>query len=306
MIKSFTVTNYLGDAIEMELGRPELTGLLISSVSGLGPVKATINTSEVATYDGSRFNSARSTQRNIVFQIKFMNSVAGESIEDARLKTYKYFPVKKKVELVIKTENRVAKIDGYVESNEPDIFSSQESAQISIICPDPYFYSIDNDIQTTNFYFVEPMFEFPLINDSLTEPTLLLGDIDNSTEGIITYYGDTDIGMIINIHASDAATNIRVYNIRSKESMLIDTSIIKKMTGSGVIAKDEIVINTMTGEKSITLIRDGVTYNILNCLGKDTSWLTLSKGDNLISFTADTGLDNLQFRVDNYIVYEGI
>ena len=67
MIYSFTITNYLGDTIKLTLREPALSGFLIKSVTGLGPVKANINTTEVATNDGSKFNSARLTQRNIVF-----------------------------------------------------------------------------------------------------------------------------------------------------------------------------------------------------------------------------------------------
>jgi phage-related protein len=145
MIKSITVTNYLGDSIKLELGRPEQSGFLIKSISGLGPSKANINTTEVSTNDGSLFNSARLNQRNIVFDFIFVESINRESIEDIRQKSYKYFPIKKNVDLLIETDNRIVKTTGYVESNEPNIFSSQEGAQISIICPDPYFYSTEKN-----------------------------------------------------------------------------------------------------------------------------------------------------------------
>lgn len=66
MIHSFAITNYLGDRIKLDLREPEVSGFLIKSVTGLGPVKATVNTTEVVTNDGSMFNSARLSQRNIV------------------------------------------------------------------------------------------------------------------------------------------------------------------------------------------------------------------------------------------------
>ena len=59
MIHSFAITNYLGDRIKLDLREPEFSGFLIKSVTGLGPVKATVNTTEVVTNDGSMFNSAR-------------------------------------------------------------------------------------------------------------------------------------------------------------------------------------------------------------------------------------------------------
>ena len=86
----------------------------------------------------------------------------------------------------------------------------------------------------------------------------------------------------------------------------INTEKISSLTGKGIVASDDIVINTAKGEKSITLIREGVSYNILNCLDKNTDWFTLAKGDNIFAFTADSGVTNLQFRVENKVIYEGV
>ena len=307
MIYSIVVTNYLGDRIKLELRKPDVSGFLIKSITGLGPAKANVNTTEVSTNDGSLFNSARLSQRNIVLDMVFINTVYGESIEDLRQKSYKYFPLKKSVELTIETDNRYVKTTGYVESNEPNIFSSQEGTQISIICPDPYFYSAGEDgNNVTNFYSIDPMFEFPFSNESLNEPLLVFGEIQIKTEGVITYHGDSEIGVMIYIHAIGPATNINIYNTETREVMRINTEKISSLTGKGIVASDDIVINTAKGEKSITLIREGVSYNILNCLDKNTDWFTLAKGDNIFAFTADSGVTNLQFRVENKVIYEGV
>lgn len=307
MIYSLAVTNFLGDRIRLELGKPENTGFLIKSITGLGPVKANVNTTEVATNDGSMFNSARLSQRNIVIQMVFVNSIYGEDIEAIRQKSYKYFPIKKNVELVIETDNRYVRTTGYIESNEPDIFSKQEGTQISIICPDPYFYSASEDgDNVTDFYSIAPMFEFPFSNESLTEPLLVFGEIQIKTEGVITYSGDSEIGVMIYIHAIGPAEHINIYNTETREVMTIDTVKLEKLTGRGLIAGDDIIINTLKGEKSITLVRSGVSYNILNCLDKNTDWFTLVKGDNIFAFTADSGVTNLQFRIENKVIYEGV
>ena len=49
MIRAVTFTNYLGDSIRLDLARPEESGFIIKSVTGLGPGKANINTTEIAT-----------------------------------------------------------------------------------------------------------------------------------------------------------------------------------------------------------------------------------------------------------------
>ena len=185
-------------------------------------------------------------------------------------------------------------------------FSSQEGTSISIICPDPFFYSAGEDgNNVTDFYSIDPLFEFPFSNESLTEPLLVFGEIQIKTEGVITYYGDAEIGVTIYIHAIGPANNINIYNTETREVMKIDTGKLQKLTGKGIVASDDIVINTSKGDKSITLIREGVSYNILNCLDKNTDWFTLAKGDNIFAFTADSGVTNLQFRIENKVIYEG-
>lgn len=304
MIYSVTVTNYVGDRIKIDLGEPNKTGFLIYNIEGLGPGKANINTTEISTADGSKFNSARLSQRNIVISMMFSDTVYHETIEQIRHKTYKYFPLKKEVELIFETEERYVKIKGITESNEPTIFSSKEAAQISIICPDPFFYSVGAN-NVTPFYTVEPLFHFPFSNESMEKVTEF-GRIHFVTEGIVEYEGDTDIGILIYIHVLGSASNITITKTETREVMKIDTDKIEDITGEPLQAKDDIIINTMQGQKSIVLVREGTTYNILNCLDKNTDWFTLSKGDNIFAFTAEENPTNLQFRIENLIIYEGV
>lgn len=307
MIKSFKVTNFLGESITLELDKPLKTGFIVKNVSGLGPAKANVNTTEVSTNDGSMFNSARLSERNIVFNFLFIESEDGGSIEQIRHKSYKFFPLKKQLELVIETDNRLVRTIGYVESNEPDIFSDKEGAVVSILCPDPYFYSVGDDAkEKLDLFSIEPSFEFPFSNESLTDPLIVFGEITLQTEGVITYDGDAEIGITIRIHAIGPAYNIDIYNLGTREKMSINTSRLEAMLGTGIVPSDDIIISTTKGNKSITLIREGVSYNILNCLDKNTAWFSLTKGDNVFAFTAQYGVTNLQFQIENEVIYEGV
>lgn len=304
MIKAITVTNYLGDSIRLELARPEESGFVVKSVTGLGPGAANINTTEVSTNDGGLYNSSRLPARNIVITLGFLWK---DSIEDVRQKSYKFFPIKKRLTLLIETDNRSAEIEGYVESNDPDIFSKEEGSDISIICPNPFFYSAgENGNNTTVFYGIEPMFEFPFSNESLSECLLEMGAIRNQTENVITYDGDSEIGVTITIHAVGEASKITIYNTGTREIMRIDTDKIAQFTGSGIVAGDDIVICTVKGSKSIILQRAGKSINILNCLEKNADWFQLAKGDNIFAYTAESGSSNLQFKIENRIIYEGV
>lgn len=304
MIKSVTVTNYLGESLKLELAFPEKSGFAVQEISGLGPSKANINTTEMATSDGSLFNSARTNSRNIVLNLKLLDC---PTIETVRQKSYKYFPIKKRLKLKIETDNRTAEIYGYVEANEPNVFSKFETAQISIICPDPYFYSAGLDgTKVTVFSGVEAMFEFPFSNESLNENLIEVGDIVMNQEQTIYYSGDSEIGVIIYVHALGEVTNLTIYNSGTREVMKIDTDKLELLTGYPIIAGDDIIISTVKGDKYVTLLRDGEYTNILNCLDKNVDWFQLVKGDNVFAYTADTGTTYLQFRVENRTVYEGV
>lgn len=305
MIKSVTITNYLGESIKIVLSEEDpVHGMIISKIDGLGPAKANINMTDLATDDGSLFNSARLETRNITMRILLTNA---PDIETSRQRTYKYFPIKKPLEFLIELDHRIAKTTGYVESNEPDIFSKAEEMAISIICDDPYFYSAGEDgLTTTVFYGIEPVFEFIFENESLEENLLEFSAIENETEKTVYYEGDSEIGVVMTIHAVGDVRNITIYNTGTREHMTIDTDKIQAITGKGVIAGDSIIISTVRRNKSVYLLRDGLYTNILNSLTKDSDWFRLAKGDNIFTFIADEGSENLQFTIENQVIYEGV
>lgn len=304
MIKSVTVTNYLGESLLLELSNPWEVGIAITKIEGLGPVKASINSTEISSGDGARFNSARIGTRNIVFTFRLLEA---PTVEDSRQKTYKYFPVKTNVTLLFETDNRLCQITGYVESNKPNIFSEEEDTQVSIICPNPYFISIENGgMNSVVFFGSEPTFEFPFSNESLTDPLIIFGNIKLRQEEVVLYDGDSQVGFTIKMHALGEVRQITIYNTKTRESMKIDTDILNEITGSGIIAGDEITISTIKGDKHITLLRDGEEINILNTLGKDVDWFQLSKGDNRFAYICEYGAENLEFSIDYQTLYEGV
>lgn len=302
MIRSITVTNYLGDSIKMELARPEASGFAITSITGLGPGVANVNTTEVSTNDGALYNSARLPYRNIVLTMRYLWA---NTVEEARHKSYKYFPIKKKVKLLIETDKRIAQIEGYVESNEPELFSKKSETKISILCPDPYFYSAEDEV-ITSFSGVDPLFEFPFSNESTTENLLEMGKINFRTENYVYYDGDAEVGVTIFVHAIGDVKNLIIRNDTIGGSMRLDSKRIEEFTGSGIIKGDDIIITTNKGRKSVTLLREGKSYNILNTMDKNPTWFYLVKGDNLFGYDTDEGITNLQFEIRHRIVYEGV
>lgn len=310
MIKSVTAVNFKGESIKMDLFHPESSGFIIIKIDGIGPGKATVTKNDSKVYDGGTITSARLPSRNIKMEIEFLWV---NSIEDVRHKSYKYFPLKKPITLIFETDTRTVEIEGVVESNEPDIFSSEESTNISIICPDPYFYaSGDNARSKTDFSGINPMFEIPsdtgYSNESLTDALTEISTVFVQSERGIMNYGEVDIGVVISIKPLAIVKGVlTISNITLGQNMSFDLNKIKTITENDFHIGDELVINTLRGKKSVTLVREGKNYNALSCIDTRTDWIYLTSGENTFTYYLDgDGIEDLQFSVTNSILYEGV
>ena len=307
MIKSIKVVNFKGESANLGMGSPGDTGLFITNITGLGPADATINTIDLVTSDGGLFNSARLNSRQIVLTFRYQSMPDGES---ARRASYKYFPIKRPVTLIFTTDKLIASVTGYVEKNEATIFDEASNGQITIDCPDPYFYDagLKKEI-VTYFAGIEPQFEFPFSNESLTDKLIDFGEYKYADKAIINYDGDASIGVQMYMHATqdiDDTGKIRVYNVDTDERFVLDCAKLKAVTGTGFVKSDDIEFCTERGNKHIWLIRNGHKTNILNCINKDVSWFQISRGPNTFSFLADKNWEYIQFFIKSKTIYEGI
>lgn len=310
MIKSVTAVNFKGESIKMDLFHPESSGFIIIKIDGIGPGKATVTKNDSKVYDGGTITSARLPSRNIKMEIDFLWV---NSIEDVRHKSYKYFPLKKPITLIFETDTRTVEIEGVVESNEPDIFSSEESTNISIICPDPYFYaSGENPRNKTEFSGIDALFEIPsdtgYSNESLTNALTEISALYIQSERGIMNYGEVDIGVVISIKPLSIVKGVlTISNITLGQNMSFDLNKIKTITENDFHLGDELVINTLRGKKSVTLVREGKNYNALSCIDTRTDWIYLTSGENTFTYYLNgDGIEDLQFSVTNSILYEGV
>lgn len=305
MIKTITVTNYVGDSIVLELAAPEKSGLSVRSIEGIGPAKATINVSEIATIDGAIFNGTRVASRNITMTLGMFRCAVCPTIEASRHLVYKYFPVRQKIKMEFLTDERSCYTYGYVESNEPDIFSNDETCSISIICTDPYFYR-SGDGERLVFSGISPEFEFPFENNSLTENHLCMSDIKNDKVLSFEYPGDADVGMVIQFLNKGIASGIAFYNVRTKESLSIDTASLSSTIGITYQAGDIIEVSTVKGNKYVHLIRNGISINIINALSRSSDWPIVRKGINEFAYYAESGIDDLELTLIFDSAFEGV
>lgn len=301
MIKSVTIINRKNEQIVLTLRSPEESGFFIKKIDGLGAPVGTINTSDYATIDGSRFISSRSNKRNIVFHLGFLEK---PTIEATRIDSYKFFSVKNEITMIFETDSKNVMIKGRVETNEPDIFTKDSGAVISVICPDPYFRSLTTYIKS--FSVLQKLFQFPFSNEDLYIPLIYFGDVVVDSQQTIDYLGEVPVGFRMTIDSTGSAGTITVYNLETRESMVIDNDIITSITGSGISVGDSITITTIKGQKSAILTRDGEDINILNAVVGSLNWFSLEVGPNPFYYTTEFGSEFLLFNINYELLYEGI
>nr|DAT39377.1 MAG TPA: tail protein [Caudoviricetes sp.] len=277
------VENEYGDSIELTNNKD----YTVYQIDGLEPPTATINTSPVANFDGSRFNSSRSNERNIVLYL----TIEGD-VEENRIGLYTYIKSKRPIRFRYKNSARDVYIDGYVESMQIGFFDMKQAVQVSIICPYPLFKSSDRTM--TDFSTVANAFIFPFAYEAAGAPfsTLAVG----ATKSIING-GDVENGVIIKMIASGLVLNPQIFNHSKNEYFRLNVEL---------SAGDEITINTNKSQKGIILTHNGDTSNIINDMVRGSTWFQLLTGDNVFSYGADEYPENLSCTFIYTDEFEGV
>lgn len=233
----------------------------IRDIQGLGPVKADISTTPFGSVDGELYNGSSMGKRNIVFTFGLNPAwSAGESMASMRKDLYTYFMPKRWVNLeFVSTHMPNVQIEGYVESVEPNMFSSDPEIQVSIVCPQPNFVA--------------------------TTPSSV-GDVVQTAPGTpatIEYEGTIETGFVLSL-ASVVPFNgdLTVTNIGLITESLTVT------TPATVTATRNFVLSTLQGDKYVRLMTGSVVdHNMLAGMLSGMAWPKLVPGDNQFIVTAD-------------------
>jgi hypothetical protein len=267
----------------------DFSNYYVTDVSGLTPPATTINTAKAGIIDGTFFNSASVEERNIVISL----TINGD-IEANRQKLYRIFPRKTACTVYFKNANRDVKIKGYVETIECDPFVMREKAQISIICPRPYF----EDLATiyAELAATLSMFEFPFAIEE-DNPIPFSEATDYPVAEIINE-GDAEAGCIISIEVNDTIQGIKIINTSTQQFFYLD---------SAFVDHDKITISTISGQMGVTRERGGTKTNILNYVGANSTWLRLAPGVNYFTYTIDDGdTEDVEITFEATTLYGGV
>ncbi len=283
MFYSLILENETGQQIDLS---QTANCLLFSKIEGLNPPPGTISTSTYAGMDGSYLNNAFIEKRNVVIPFE----MRGFGIEKRRHELYKVVKPSRYIKIYYSTKNISVYAEGIVETCEMENFEMLTKGQISIVCPDIYWYSTETQIAeysriTGAFHFVFPDNDEPFP----------IGRYN--TQNIMTIVNDGDeVGFTLEI-SGGPAKNPTIYNAVTDEYM----QILGELKDGDIIT-----ITTKTGNKTVTLEREGVVTNIINRLVSGSTWLTLRPGENKFYVRASDGLSKLKVRLIHRNAYLGV
>lgn len=285
MSYTLVLDNLEGNQLTFEMGGP----FTITEIQGLSPAEANINTTETPLLDGGKFNSSKVNMRtlNVAFAIEY-------GAEYNRLTVYKVLRPKYPIRLSYTSDVRDVYIDGYVQNVEISHFEMKQIVTTTIICPFPFFMQAQTVINEISA--VKPMFHFPFA--STAEPQLVFGEIDPLANIQIDNNGSLPCGLIIEMYASAEVSNPKIFDYVTGDYIGINFTF---------QAGDVVTIDTRQGEKTITLLRNGVTSNIFNSLMNGSTWLQLATNGGVYTYEVGSGIpQNLMVTINHFDLFEGV
>lgn len=260
----------------------------VLKVDGLLPPKANIHTTTIANMDGERFKSSNLQVRNLVLTLK----IKGD-IEKNRNELYRFCSVGEECKVYFKTSSRDVYAEGYVEVVEGDVFTNNETIQISIICTNPYFHNMHTIYSDLSKLFANFSFPFAIDKTGIEFSSI---DVDKETE--VINYGDVKTGVLITIKSNlDGITNPIIYNVITGEFFKINTTL-----NDGEI----ITINTNRSKFKITKKVGVDETNLMASVESGSTWFQLNVGVNRFTYSADSNSELLEVSFEYHNLFKGV
>lgn len=276
---SLTVKNKYGK----EMNLTQNPNYCVYDIDGLSPPDATINTTKTVAADGSLFNSAYLNNRQIIITMTIESPV-----EDGREKLYDFFQSKAPVTLFFENEIYDVKIDGFVQNIAIGFFQKKQTAQITVVCLDPYFH--DAKTERVILENVDDMFEFPF---DITDGGVEFSEISEEAKTVINK-SQVEVSAIFNIFAKQSLESPRITLQESSE--FIGFSINMEMG-------QHLSVCTIPKKKKAVLIgANGEESNVIGSLIEGSAWLKLRPGLNTFTLSSDAFYVEIEFNE----LYQGV
>ncbi len=212
-----------------------------------------------------------------------------------RQKLYRLFPLRKKGTLYYYEEDIARKIGYVVEDIKPVKSKIYEQYQITLICHNPYFTDIENNVYQMATW--KPCFKFKL---SIPKATgIKFGTKNTTSMATIVNSSNIEFGMTITFTANDVVTNPSLFNVDTREELKIE----KEMQ-----VGDKIIVTTYRQNKNIVYIpaSTGIEENINNLFVYGSKFLQIHTGSNTFRYNAEKNVDSLEAVIEYVTEYEAV
>lgn len=273
MLTKVRMYNESGDYAEMPLGvDPDVGGYSVRKVDGLGPVKADIAYSDYVLLPGGVFNSANTGVRNLVYTISYNpNYAENQTVQDMRSDLYVVAPPGELVKMYFYDDGTWRYwTEGRVETHDPDIFSSEPTAVISVLCIEMPTFADPNNAHL------------------------------NGTTGVginVPYAGTAPRGFIVEAVLGAAVDWFQVRKTMSGGNAAV---VINRSMPSGTRLR----LQLEQGFKQISIVDSSgdILQNLLGDLTVVKEWPQLKLGDNSILVSQSSGSSTFELTYRNHYV----
>lgn len=251
----------------------------LTALTGVSAI-ADINTQATAGRNGATVGLMSVPQRQIIVEFRIRKGV---DAEQAMHDMYRIFSAMSSGTMVFKGRLGSSKIDYIVKSIEIPPNAEELRGNVVLICPDPFFRAVTDE--RAPIAGLNSMFQFPYLFPDhgfyiAKRMESLFADVYND--------GEANTGMMIQFIATAQVVNPALINVATNEEARLNFT---------MAAGDIVRIYTETGEKKITLTRDGVTTNIFGNMHYPFTFLQLAQGNNTFKYDADEGAGNMNILV---------
>ncbi len=249
----------------------------LAKIEGVREANFTITKNKAAGQDGETYTGSTADVRTITLQVQIKNNYTTN-----RNTLHDFFQPEEQCTLYYYEDAISRKINYHVES----VYSPEEgivrTSVITLLCADPYFEDIEETKVSLSAW--KGNITFPL---RIHNPFSVASKV-NTLMMAIESTSSTTLGLRIRFTASGEVENPKLIDV---------TRQITTEAGLTMHDGDELEITTGKNNKNAYLTSDGITSNVINTITYPPKWVQLYRGDNLLRYDADSGLDSLSVDV---------
>lgn len=173
--------------------------------------------------------------------------------------------------------------------------SLSQEFQIDFSCLSPFWEQERESLEYIASW--HGSWEFPCEIVQSDAESMIFGYRDESVIVDVYNRGDISTGMRVVFRALDEVVNPVLLNVDTQEYIKIN-----KTMAQG----DVITVNTIYGQKGVTLTSGGAESNAYRYLDVDSTFLQLEIGDNMLRYDATSGSGNLDVTIYYSPLYLGV